>query len=451
MKSKPCENKKLKLRERVLAYVVEHQRHGIILPVVLIVVLAAALVAFSFFENREARSGDVQMKAHSNADDSQVRISFAGDIMLSRNVEKRANKIGYGKLFAKMQDLWADSDIVVANLDTCVIEGEAEQYDRLKNKDVFFSTHRSNLAYLKEAGIDVLSLATDHIADYGRNTIRYAIDELEGLGIKHTGAGEDREKASEYALVEIKSGEKTVKVAIFGALGYYAQEYGAKAKRVVDATGRDPNAPMTWEEVQAQLQQEANSASASGDVSVSGDASASGVVIQDPWYDTAGTFSGGNQLFAENINNAREVADIIVVYMHWGDDKMFYESDEMRTLAHKYIDAGADMVIGSNPRVVLPVEIYRSNVKPGIIFYSIGSLVYDDAQSRSCDSVSVDLVLDEKGVLRAEVTPLRIDGCVPRETENELYVNRIFAALTKRLDESVYSRSGNKLTINFGE
>lgn len=437
--------RKLRLREKTLAYVVDHQEHSIIVPIILTVILIAALIFIGVSDRKNVLAYSSDTKAHSSANDDLARYTFAGDIVLGRNVTVRAEDVGYDKLFAKMQKLWENSDMVMANLDSCVIEGDVDEYEKLAQKKAYFYTDRSKLSSLKEAGIDVLSIATDHIADYGRSTIRTCIDELDSLGILHVGAGIDRECAAQYHIAEVTTASgKTVKIAIFGALGHQDDKFGARAMRTQDddSVGSDlyysdfddiftvPDEPVT-------------------DNTISDDTAQSDVTGSDydPWEVTAGTFSGRNQMLIDSINDVRSQVDCVVVYIHWGDDKMFVESNDMRELAHTYIDAGADIIIGTNPRVLLPVETYKSNVKTGYIFYSIGSLVYDDAESRVCDSMLLDLVIDEDMNKRLEITPLRIDSAIPGETVNGFYTKRIFAQLTKNLDKSLCEYDGNKLII----
>ena len=431
------QNKKLKLRERTLAYVVEHQEHGFILPIILVVVLVAAILFLGASERKNTLSYSTDKKAHSQAEDEYARITFVGDIVLGRNVAVRANDVGYDKLLSKMQEIWEKSDVVMANLDTCIIDCDVSQYNEVAKKKSYFYTDKSVLSMLKDGGIDIVSLATDHIADYGRPTIKTAIDRLDELGIEHVGAGEDRETASAYILKEITTTSgNTIKVAIFGAQGHLTDEYGAKAKR--QAADDVLSSDLEWSDY--------SGFDYDYDTTQSDAALSDTAEDYDPWEVTAGTYSGRTQTFVEDIANTRAVADVIVVYMHWGDDKMFTESDDMRELAHRYIDAGADIIIGSNPRVLLPIETYK-RVKTGFIFYSIGSFLYDDAESRVCDSVSVDLIIDENMQKTLEITPLRINACVPSRTESVFYTKRIFASLTKNLDDELYRVENNKLII----
>jgi poly-gamma-glutamate synthesis protein (capsule biosynthesis protein) len=63
----------------------------------------------------------------------------------------------------------------------------------------------------------------------------------------------------------------------------------------------------------------------------------------------------------------------VIVFPHWGTEYELTHSSSQQALAHVWIDAGADMVIGSHPHVIQDIEIYKS--KP--IFYSLGNLLFD--------------------------------------------------------------------------
>jgi AmmeMemoRadiSam system protein B len=86
------------------------------------------------------------------------------------------------------------------------------------------------------------------------------------------------------------------------------------------------------------------------------------------------------KMLVDKIKILASTTDLVVVEMHWGTEYQHQMNKNQIALAHKLIDAGADMVIGHHPHVVEGVEIY--NGKP--IFYSLGNLVFD--QSFSIDT-----------------------------------------------------------------
>ncbi|HTW96665.1 MAG TPA: CapA family protein, partial [Candidatus Methylomirabilis sp.] len=76
------------------------------------------------------------------------------------------------------------------------------------------------------------------------------------------------------------------------------------------------------------------------------------------------------------INKVKALAsstDLVIAQMHWGIEYQHEPAANQIALAHKLIDAGADIVIGHHPHVVGGLEIYQG--KP--IFYSLGNFVFD--------------------------------------------------------------------------
>jgi poly-gamma-glutamate synthesis protein (capsule biosynthesis protein) len=71
-------------------------------------------------------------------------------------------------------------------------------------------------------------------------------------------------------------------------------------------------------------------------------------------------------------------ADAVVVSMHAGVEYQTKPNAEQRRFAHAAIDAGAAVVVGTHPHVTQPTEHY----KDGVIFYSLGNLVFDQFQRK---------------------------------------------------------------------
>lgn len=82
-------------------------------------------------------------------------------------------------------------------------------------------------------------------------------------------------------------------------------------------------------------------------------------------------WKGGEKALAD-IALVKERADFVVVYTHWGKEYVA-ASPEMKTLAHEFIDAGADLIIGSHPHVVQEREEYKGKT----VYYSLGNLIFD--------------------------------------------------------------------------
>lgn len=82
-------------------------------------------------------------------------------------------------------------------------------------------------------------------------------------------------------------------------------------------------------------------------------------------------WQGEEQAFTDLATVSSE-ADYVIMYTHWGNEYV-PENQVLIDLAHTFIDAGADMIIGSHPHVITGNEIYQG--KP--IYYSLGNFIFD--------------------------------------------------------------------------
>lgn len=109
------------------------------------------------------------------------------------------------------------------------------------------------------------------------------------------------------------------------------------------------------------------------------------------------------QLMAEDIKATRAAgAEIITVAIHWGNEYQLYENSVQRSLADFLIDCGADLIIGSHPHVVQPIEIRHneSTGKDALIVYSLGNFIsnMESRDTRGGAIVRVKLKRDDNGI-----------------------------------------------------
>ncbi|HEU5114663.1 MAG TPA: AmmeMemoRadiSam system protein B [Candidatus Paceibacterota bacterium] len=97
----------------------------------------------------------------------------------------------------------------------------------------------------------------------------------------------------------------------------------------------------------------------------------------------------------DEIARLRSQADFIIVYPHWGVEYNLSASDDQVKLAHGFIDAGADAVIGSHPHVIEPIEVYKGKA----IFYSLGNFLFDqDFSERTGQGLAVGVEIRPREV-----------------------------------------------------
>lgn len=78
----------------------------------------------------------------------------------------------------------------------------------------------------------------------------------------------------------------------------------------------------------------------------------------------------------EDIKAASQMADVVIVCPHWGTEYVTEPSSSQREFAEQMTEAGADLIIGTHPHVVQPVEWVESpNGNKALCYYSLGNYV----------------------------------------------------------------------------
>jgi poly-gamma-glutamate synthesis protein (capsule biosynthesis protein) len=277
-----------------------------------------------------------------------VTVALTGDILLDRGVRKYLDSEGVDYPYEKVRDILSRFDIVFGNLECPITEGGVPA---LKSWNLVFKADIENSNALRRAGYDVLNLANNHVMDYGTEGLLSTLDALEKSGIKEVGAGEDSKKARLPVYVEAKG-------IVIGFLGYSTfphEGYFFFADRP-DVAYADINR------------------------------------IDD------------------EIRNARENCDFLIVSFHWGKEFDFYPYDYQRELAYLAVDSGADVVVGHHPHVLQEIEEYNGSH----IFYSLGNFVFDWQVPLGTDeTVIVGLTLSGDGIREVELIPVQIKDCQP--------------------------------------
>ncbi|MGE5392972.1 MAG: CapA family protein [Candidatus Saccharibacteria bacterium] len=216
-----------------------------------------------------------------------------------------------------------------------------------------FKAEPENVAGLKDFA--VVQTANNHSADQGDKGLNFTDQLLAANGVGHLGTGEDCHKGTVLERDGIR----------FGFLAYSYAGY--------NDGGKKPN-PLVCD-----------------------------------WNDTDQVLS--------DIRALRPDADILIVAPHMGTEYMRKPDAGNVTRARQAIDAGADIVIGTHPHWIQPIERY----KEGVIFYSLGNFVFDQMWSEDTrEGLTATLTFREKALERIEVHPVIIDNyCCPRFADSE--------------------------------
>jgi poly-gamma-glutamate synthesis protein (capsule biosynthesis protein) len=137
-------------------------------------------------------------------------------------------------------------------------------------------------------------------------------------------------------------------------------------------------------------------------------------------------------------------ANYVIVYPHWGAEYQVKHGSSQENLAKRWIDAGADLIIGSHPHVVQDCQIYKGK----FIAYSMGNFVFD--QNFSQETMRGMLVggIISKQSTTISLFPISINKSQPQlstGSNRQLYLDRCLASL----DNSLFNKvSEDTITIN---
>lgn len=269
---------------------------------------AAALVALKQFDDIESTDSSLPKK---------ISLGFVGDIMLDRgtktNIEKHRSG-NYIFAFEKMKGYLKNFDILFGNL-----EGPISDKGTLAGSIYSFRMEPRSAKSLKEAGFDILSVANNHMGDWGKVAMKDTFQNLKDAGIIYSGGGDNKEEA--YEAKNISAGDTKIAYLSFSEFGKGYLEAGESAPGIA--------------------------------------------IISD-------------EKLKVGIEKAKAENDIVIVSFHFGDEYKKEPNDYQKTIARKAIDYGADLVVGHHPHVAEPIEKYKDRY----IAYSLGNFVFDQYFSK---------------------------------------------------------------------
>jgi poly-gamma-glutamate capsule biosynthesis protein CapA/YwtB (metallophosphatase superfamily) len=203
---------------------------------------------------------------------------------------------------------------------------------------------------LKLAGIDVVSTANNHARDCGDRGVDFTLEVLKDAGIAAAGTGLTEELAHEGIVLE-RNGTR---------FGFLAYTYDQRNGNYTDDDNR--------------------------------------VAVMD--IDRLG----------KDLASMKHRADVSIVSMHDGVEYRTRHTPHQTAFAHAAIDSGATAVVGHHPHVTQPVEKY----KDGVIFYSLGNLIFDQSEPKGTErGLIAEVTFDRNRLVDYGVKPLIIRNTVP--------------------------------------
>ena len=323
-----------------------------------------------------------------------VSIAITGDVMFARKMPGILGSVS--SPFNNVENITKNVDLLLINFENPTTTSDIAYKGTVPLKADPSYTH-----FAKDNPNTIAALANNHIFDYGEIGLNDTLKSLNDNGIKSIGAGNNKEEATKPIVEEI-NGRKIV------VLNY-----------------------MDQDNFKEYSQSELPQATSSNETT---NGSHSGYAAID-W-----------NIVKKDIDANKEDADIVIVYLHYGNEYSRSPNQHQEEISRKFIDYGADIVVGSHTHVTEGVEIYKG--KP--IFYNLGNFIFDQSNPDTHRAMFLELNLIDD-ICEVTVHPIYINNYLPefmgansgKELLNELVPNDSAMNIT--------SDGKGKLTFQLGD
>lgn len=271
--------------------------------------------------------------ANDHSSMKNVTISAIGDIMahddqLKAQFDKDTNTYSFDNNFRYVKPYIANSDLAIGNLET-TLAGPKAKYSSFPK----FNSPDELADAIKNSGVDIVSTINNHTYDRGSDGVYRTIDVLNSKDIEHVGTQKNDE--DENFLIKDIDGVK------LGITAYsYGQVYGSTT--ALNGLNIDYN--------------DLNNLN----------------IFNSSYVDIA--FNEIKDTL--DVMNNKET-DLQAVILHWGDEYTRQPNKFQKELSKKLCDYGVDIIIGSHPHMVQPIEMIKSdeNDNETLVIYSLGNFL----------------------------------------------------------------------------
>ena len=288
-----------------------------------------------------------------------VRIRAVGDLITHQvqldSARQADGSYDFHPQYARIAGVLADADYTIANLETTIGRKDNRAYSGFPN----FNTPESLLDTLKDAGIDFLTLANNHILDRGFEGLQLTVDNVARRGFDYAGANRTHEEKARAVVVDAGG-------VRLGMLCYTEMTNGMPKKK-------DKSPARQY------------------GVNYMGDAD-----------------------FSEDVRRLREAgAEVVIALPHWGVEYRREPTERMQSDARKLVAAGVDVVLGSHPHMVQPVTTLTvvtesGEVRRGLVAYSLGNFISNQGKRYTDSGILLDFTLQERETGGFDVTDVKV-------------------------------------------
>ncbi len=297
-------------------------------------------VLYDLYQNNYKEKNNIQIIDNNK---EKSTINFVGDISLADNFDimpyydSRQEGV-YGILSEEVVTTMQNADIMVANNEFTF----SNRGTPLANKYYTFRGNPERVSIYHEMGVDLVSLANNHVYDFGEEAFLDTLETLDNANIARIGAGKNKQEAQKP---------------------YYYIINGYKVA-FISATRAEKNI-LTPEATETQ----------------------------------SGVFRCYNpEELISVISKTKQESDYVILLIHWGkEDSHNLEQVQIDT-GKQYIDAGADLIVGSHAHVLQGMEYYNDK----LIAYNLGDFIFNRENK---DTGILSMNIHDDGTLSYQFIP----------------------------------------------
>lgn len=251
---------------------------------------------------------------------TSIKIMAVGDIMMHMpqvNAGRTGSGYDFQPFFEEVAPIFAEADLVLGNLETTLAGAERgfSGYPQFNSPDELVDA-------LYHAGFDVITTANNHSLDTGERGVLRTLEQLDRVGLKHTGTFRSGEEREEILVLE----KEGIQIAIL------AYTYGTNGIPV--PSGKEYLLNLLYSE----------------------------------------------QMKQDIIKAKKLGVDIVTICVHFGHEYQVQPIQDQKDLVNQLFEWGADVIFGSHPHVLQPMEVRKwvtdqGEEKEGVVIYSLGNFI----------------------------------------------------------------------------
>lgn len=317
--------------------------------IIFLIILGIIIWRISFiFSNKSDKNSSSDLNDDTSQavafEDTTIHLTAIGDIMCHGPNYKAAynastNSYDFSPFFKNISNYTSKADLTIGNLET-TFAGEARGYS---GYPTFNSPSELGQA-IKDIGVDVLGTANNHCMDKGYSGLSSTLDTLDEMGFSHMGTSRSVDEQNTILVKDVNG----INIA------FLAFTYGTNG------------------------------------ISIPSDKSYSVNLID-------------RDLILKQLESAKRLnVDMICVNMHWGVEYQTSPNSEQKELADFLFKNGVDIIFGSHPHVLQPMEkrtvtLDDGSTKDGFVIYSLGNFISNQSDVNTQDTIILNLQITKSG------------------------------------------------------